>query len=406
VIRATPAPKGLRRVARYAAVVCLLVLLSLSALFAYFSFFSVVPPIRARVVDAISRQPIAGVEVTLRVDCFQAWSIITVRTETQTTDSNGEVRFPPSFYRDPGLLKKFEGYSLSVNDESVVARPWRRELYLRPNQNDNYFPIILHHSFPNSDEWRERLWSAPDPATIRLGSWWFVTVPLIPVLDSPDRCSSIASTTLSKQCKELNTYRSAFLHFNSIQDVENNKAICRRLEERAAKTCLDELHAYILNAMTAPPIMNASWWYKPRQMPMVPTAPLEEVLPVDTMGGLEISNRRTCCNDAFTGRVAYLATYQGQRGHRIDIKVENFPTEDGARQAFSGRSSSRFDYNPKSTVSDEMRSGNRIWVYRGINQEIAFWQSASKVITISITFQVPKDEEGISKYLTLYPSSL
>lgn len=398
VIQAPSELQSRRRVRRILAFIVLLLLLpfvyGLSSL-----AFSLVPPMLVRVVDAVSGGPIPGLEVTERIQ-----SDGPDRTVSRTTGRNGYVLFAPYLHWNwPGFFSPVTGHSIAVNEKSMAASPWRPEVDLGRGQTNKYFPMILTGRCKNC----ELLWRAPNPASEDLSSSWRVTVPLIPALDSPDKCSSVANPTVSKQCNELNTYRSAFLHFDSIQDVENNKAICGRLKDQAAKSCLADLAGYVYWAMN-----KDSSPFEHRQMPMLPTRPLEEVLPFDTIAGLAISNRRTCCNNAFIGSVTYSAEYGWPS--RINVRIDDYLTEDAARQAFSA-SPKRWNSDPRSTLSDEIRSGNRITVFRSPHiktasgesgQEIVFWRSAHKVITFSVFLPVPKDEEGISQYLALYPSSL
>lgn len=394
------APRLLTR-RKLATVLGLIPLLILLYFFVGFTFTRV-PPILVRVVDAISGRPIAGIEVTQRLETEHPGEVS--QPPPKVTGSNGYVLFRPYVHWNGlSIFSTVFGYSIAVNENSMATKPWRREIDLGPHQTDKYFPVILQTRCPNC----VLLWRAPDPARLNLGSSWLVTVPLIPALDSPDKCSSIANPTVSKQCKELNTYRSAFLHFDSIQDVENNKSICKRLKDQAAKTCLDDLHGYILHAMDKPSLTYPSP-FKARQMPMLPTLPLSEVFPFERIGDREIMRRNTWGNDVFSGHVGYSATYArgGRLSSEIQVRIDVFPTEDTAQQAFSALSSSRFDYNPKTTISDEIRSRNRIKVVRGTNPEHAFWRSANKVVEVLINFPVPEDEEAVSKYLTLYPSSL
>jgi hypothetical protein len=387
-----------------AALLALIPLLILLYFFVAFTF-TLVPPILVRVVDSVSGQPIAGIELTQRFKADPTDQM--PQPQGKVTGSNGYAFFRPYVHwKGFAILSGVYGYTIKVNEYSMAAEPWRREGDLGPYQTATYFPTILETRCPNC----ELLWRVPYPASQDLESSWFVTVPLIPVLDNPDKCSSIANPAVLKQCKDLNTYRSAFLHFDSLQDVENNKAICRRLEGPGAKTCLDNLAAYMANARD----ITGQSRFKPRQMPMLPTLPPEQVLPFDTIAGLAISNRRTCCNNAFSGSVAYLGTY-GWGDHQINVRIEDYLTEDAARQAFSALSSTGFDRDPKSTTVEEIRSGNRIIVHRTPHIKTTFgesgderdyWRSASKVILIYIFLPRPAYEEAVTKYLGRYPSSL
>lgn len=358
-----------------------------------------------RVVDAVSGQAIKGIAVTQRVTIAGANPASEQLSVTKTTGSDGYVLFRPHLYSWP--VFSTYGYTINVNEKSMAAYPVLEEGNLGPNQTNKYMPMNLTAHCPGC----ELLWRTPGAAAENLHSLWFVTVPLIPALDSPDKCSFIANPTVSKQCKGLNTYRSAFLHFDSIQDIENNKAICRQLEDQAAKTCLDSLAGYVAVAAS-----KDSSPYKHRQMPMLPTPPLSEVFPFDRIGDREVTRSQTWGNNAVTGHIGYFATYAqgGRASTEIQVSVDNFPTEEVARQDLSTLTSG-FGYRSTNTVSGEIRSGNRIRVYRiphfknrfgESGSETTFWRSANKVIKIDISLPVPKDEEVVSKYLAVYPSSL
>ena len=212
-----------------------LVLLLPVICFVLFISFTFVPPILVRVVDAVSGQAIEGIAVTQRVTIARSDTPSQQLSVTKTTGGGGYVLFRPYLY--PWPVFATEGYTINVNEKSMAATPWRKEVDLGPYQTNKYLPMMLESHCPNC----ELLWRAPSPAAENLRSLWFVTVPLIPALERPDRCSSIANPTVSKQCKELNTYRSAFLHFDSIQDVENDKAICRQLEEIGRASCRERV---------------------------------------------------------------------------------------------------------------------------------------------------------------------
>jgi hypothetical protein len=382
-----------------------LVLLLPVICFVLFISFTFVPPILVRVVDAVSGQAIEGIAVTQRVTIARSDTPSQQLSVTKTTGGGGYVLFRPYLYSWPVFAT--EGYTINVNEKSMAATPWRKEVDLGPYQTNKYLPMMLESHCPNC----ELLWRAPSPAAENLRSLWFVTVPLIPALERPDRCSSIANPTVSKQCKELNTYRSAFLHFDSIQDVENNKAICRQLEDPAVKTCLGDLAAFVAGAVS-----NDSSPYEHRHMPMLPTLPLSEVFPFDRIGDREVISRRTWGNNAVTGHIGYSAVYArgGRLSTEVHVSVDDFPTEEAARQDLSTLTSG-FGYRSTNTVSEEIRSGNRIRVYRiphfknrfgESGGETTFWRSANKIVTINIFLPVPKDEEFVSKFLAVYPSSL
>jgi hypothetical protein len=373
--------------------------------FVLFISLTFVPPNLVQVIDAVSGRAIEGIAVTQRVTFARTNAPSQQLSVTKTTSRDGYVLFRPYLYAWPVFAT--EGYTIDVNEKSTAATPWRKEIDLGPNQTNKYMPMNLTAHCPGC----ELLWRTPRPAAENLRSLWFVTVPLIPALDGPGKCSSIANPTVSKQCKELNTYRSAFLHFDSIQDVENNKAICKQLEDQAAKTCLDDLAGYVVGAVRKDPSP-----YETRQMPVLPTLPLSEVFPFDRIGDREVTRRQTTGNNAVTGHIGYAATYarEGRLSSEIGVSVDDFPTEEAARQDLS-RLTSGIDYRSPNTVSEEIRSGNRIRVHRiphfknrfgESGSETTFWRSGNKIITVYIFLPVPKDEEVVSEYLAVYPSSL
>jgi len=80
----------------------LLVLTFLVATLYGYAFVRVVPPISAKVVDAVTAKPIAGINVCLQVDTGGFGKPKVVRTEMARTDDSGRFFFWPSVHEIGG----------------------------------------------------------------------------------------------------------------------------------------------------------------------------------------------------------------------------------------------------------------------------------------------------------------
>jgi hypothetical protein len=217
-----------------------------------------IPAISGQVVDAITGKPIAGLDVTLRALSARGSGLDVLRYENSRTSLGGRFSFRTSLESKAGRPPtSIKGYWLSVNltfwsiawmntqspysdhkvdilgDPLFQAKATRHfEFTINgPRVNTKlYFPMAV--------QFRRRCIQTWNANCISFDETQNVPIPLIPTLDNPADCKKIKNEGLSEQCRQLNTYRSAFHHLD--------EALCRQVDQgQASKTCLELLHAYI-----------------------------------------------------------------------------------------------------------------------------------------------------------------
>ena len=174
-------------------------------------FVHVVPPISGTVVDAVTGRPIRAISVCLRVGAEGMGHSEVLRTERVKTGDSGEFTFRPSVHDLP-MLTEWRGYSVRLTDpRNDMAAPCGSEL--GPGLNETfpdqaiheagYFPVVLVGATASSG-------SFPWSSTRRhMGSSMRMTVPLLPVLSTPDDCGRVSTPQLARDCRQLVTEISA-----------------------------------------------------------------------------------------------------------------------------------------------------------------------------------------------------
>ena len=64
------------------------------------------------------------------------------------------------------------------------------------------------------------------------------------VLDDAQRCRSIVDPSLRERCRQLNTYRAAFLHVDTFDDAQRGRRLCGEVDAGwLSETCLKHVAA-------------------------------------------------------------------------------------------------------------------------------------------------------------------
>lgn len=234
-----------------------------------------IPAINGQVVDAITGKPVADLDVTLRATAARE---ITARYENYRTSKKGRFAFRWSRAPSGGsLFGSMEGYWLTVN-ETFWSLAWMKAQnpdreptidttsdetawdfaydplfnhketvffeYRMPGSrvnNEAYFPMAVQFGRPCHQFWNANCVSFPDTKNVR--------VPLIPVLNNSEQCKEIKDPAVAEQCRQLNTYRAAFLHVETADQVSRDEEICRKVDNGGPGTsaCLQFLPIYVGN---------------------------------------------------------------------------------------------------------------------------------------------------------------
>ena len=256
-----------------------------------------IPAISGTVVDALTGKPIAGVDVTLRATLlagsFGDNGPEPLRRESRTTSASGEFYFPEQAEpKASGLLVSISEVSLSVNGGGGLSPfPGDKSRFVQLRVGA-YFPMSVQFLRDCDYEWTATCMSVSPMARVRIA--------LIPVLDDPVQCGKIHDPEIQESCRQLNSYRAAFLHLDTIAQLRAAKRLCESVDQgRLSQSCLDQLHtsarrtAAPQGTLTTPPEMDAP----------------DKILIVTPVAGLIAGSPALVALDAFDETAAYQASY-------------------------------------------------------------------------------------------------
>jgi hypothetical protein len=210
-----------------------------------------IPATSGIVVDALTDRPVGGIDVVLRASLAQDEPL---RYENSTTSADGRFRFPARPEpRAAGFLSGIKEISLSVNRVFVSVAQMRAlnplesrrtsdvtwlaqhgtlgdynhtnnpNSEFQPGRLDNrsYFPVSVQFLRDCNYEWSATCLSLSPNASLRIS--------LIPVLNDLADCGRIADPENQRRCRELNTYRAAFLPGHDRTGARRQEAVreCR-----------------------------------------------------------------------------------------------------------------------------------------------------------------------------------
>jgi hypothetical protein len=362
---------------------------------------TVVPPITGRVADAISGKSVRGVHVRLQTSHYQQWSVITEDRGMSSTNVFGWFFLPGALHWVGLPLQPFRSYWLTVNEgdakggqeeisaaTQVLYNPMSNRRG-SPAGNGKYFPLVVTFRKKGCD----RVWAA---ACMYKRVWWGFSVPLIPVLNDVGDCKKIEDTTLRENCRQLNTYRAAFLHVDSYDQVQKGKALCAEVDHGdLSATCLQQLHLYIANPQA---------YGRPTVPPTIVPLPGETF--VDGIGRALRFQQGCSAQESFTGQFHCGASY-GPRNlvWWANVGFYEWPDENTARKALPVEKPQYTDYK-EATLTDVKRPDGKIRLYQGPQHTAAFWVSKNKMIEVFFYEPIPEREQFIAHYLREFPSSL
>jgi hypothetical protein len=159
--------------------------------------------------------------------------------------------------------------------------------------NKTYFPMAVQFLRACEQEWNANCLS--------MDSTRDVQVPLIPVLGDAAGCKKITDRDLSRGCQQLQTYRAAFRHVETMAQVRAGKEICNSLDGgHISERCLGSLHAYVLRAKD----------YEDRPPLRMEIAAAEEALIMTPIAGMPEVRHDRIHEDAFDETATYFASYR------------------------------------------------------------------------------------------------
>jgi len=396
--------KGRRRIVVLLSAIPLILLFMLAV--------KVIPPVNGRVVDAVTGKSVRGVGLTLGSSSYEGWSVNTEVNHCATTGVFGW------FFLLGGLSwrvlpTQFRSYWVTVNGGSQLSEMEERtaiDLVLysplanrrnAPLTDRRYFPLTVSFGSHGCDQ----AWS---PTCMYKSVWWGISIPLIPVLEDVNECKKIASASLQENCRELNTYRAAFVHVDSYEEVRIGRELCNEVDHGAiSKTCLERLKLYIA---------NVGFDQKPFKLQV--NEPVPDGMFPDSIAGVHATENRHCGPRLFfDGRVSCAGSYGTATKQFVTVYIEEWPeTELSSKPPM-------FNHVGSSTnVTEERHLGGKITRYQGQwnsseqrpdgkisyyqHQSNSFgWYSRNRLVEVAFYNPIPQQEQFLSYYLQKYPGS-
>jgi hypothetical protein len=219
-----------------------------------------------------------------------------------------------------------------------------------------------------------------------------IRVPLIPVLDDATGCKKIPDADVSEGCRQLQTYRAAFRHLETMAKLRAAKELCSSIDHgQVSHLCLNSLHSYILRPTD----------YEDRPPLPMEFASAEDALIVTPIAGLQVWSHALVSPDPFSGTAIYVATYQRETRqismNAVHVRIDLEGNADELR--------ARFAALLKGTHSRiEMFDGNPVAAFEDDRSSSVAWVSKDRFITIDAS-HVPANElrnslEMLGEYAT------
>lgn len=391
----------------------LLVLIALGGAIYCFLFLRVVPPISAKVVDALTGEVVSGVNVCLDVS-VTAWGRQVLRQEPSTSNASGRAFFWPSIHDLP-ILQPWQGYGIQVTDPQTEfspacaptlgwnftdRNPWPLYLGETENGRPKYFPVRLVKD--GDAEMRFSDWLAMRRT---LGFPLNLRIRLIPVLKNIEDCKRIEDPSLAEDCRQLNTYAAA-MSLRENQDGESQRRaheLCQEVDQlRLSTECQGRLSGFAM-------LREAKHFRGDYSRASdVPGRRIEDLFPDKVAGVPRTSASMYDDGSLGTGRRAYSAGYsqQGNAPVQISTQIEEFPNAHWAEGRLDELPGGFADHAPGTVKEEEIRPGQKIERHRGRKYSGAFWISENRVILITFYQPFAKEEEFIAPFLAHFPSTL
>ena len=358
----------------------------------------VVAPVKGRVVDAVTGRPVPGIQLTLQASNYKGFSVHTEVKSKATSSQFGS--FSLSGFNHPAemVLDQIRSYWVTVNEGLEATGQEENSAEVRilydpmsnrggmPVENTRYFPMTVTFQPKGCS----RVWAA---ACVQVISSTGIVVPVIPVLDEVTECNRIVDESLREKCRQVNTYRAAFVHVDSYEDVKKDKELCKAVGiETITKACLWQLEAYVANPA-----------YARRMKPQV-NEPIPEGMFPDLLGGVPVMNNKHCGPRLeFSGRVMCAAGYGSETKELVAVYIEEWPDEE--------RTTKPPDWKPQytdykqATVTEEVRAEGKVLGYHGPQYNSFYWHSGDRHVEVFFYYPIEQEARFLSYYLAKFPSN-
>jgi len=344
-----------------------------------------------RVTNAVTGNAVRDMNVELQVSDYEGFSVHVESIGRSSTDGAGSFLLPEtpiSLSRSYWLIVNQPEGGTGQEEGSAATQIFYNPMFNRRGQpvgNKKYFPETITFRRDGCD----LTWKATCAYHILSRD---LLIPVIPILDNVKDCKKIENSDVGERCRQLNTYRSAFVHVDSYEEVQKGKKLCEEVDQgRIAKTCLDQLALYVANTAFDRPM-------KPQVNEPIPPG----VFP-DTLAGVPIIESRCGPRLEFSGRVMCGAAYGTKSNFLVSVQIEEWP---GSAQTLKANDwKPQYTDHDKATVSAEDRPGGKVLRYRGPQYNSFFWFSGDQHVEVFFYHPIPELEQFVSFYLKRFPTT-
>jgi hypothetical protein len=378
----------------------------------------IIPPVTGRVVDSVSGKPIQGILLTLQISTYEGFSVHTEVKGTATSDLSGRFSLAGTTHRTKSPFDQIRAYWLTVNEgfdatgqeENSAAT----QVLYNPMSNrrggavgdKRYFPLTVTFRPEGCD----RVWAA---ACMYRRLWSGFSILLIPILDNVDDCNKIDDKTLRENCRQLNTYRGAFVHVDNFDQVQRGKALCADVDHASlSSTCLQQLALYVANPAYERPI-------KPQV-----NEPTPDGMFPGSVAGLPAMNKGGCGPQVeCDGRVNCGGGYGTVARQLVAVYFERWPENTPKLKEWSHLDPTvKWSHLQDPDVNEEVRGGGKVLRYlgkwysgvQGVDGSFVqtehkatsyVWFSTNTIVEVLFYDPMPEQEAFLSYYLGKFPST-
>ncbi len=358
----------------------------------------IIPAISGRVLDAATGEPVKGINVALHASRYEGFSVDTFMNDDKLTGQSGDFQFSRAVVGDGSPLSNFRGYWLTMNtdkgDSSGTDENTDQDVFYNPMANRRGQSVGNKKYFPLTIEFTPQACANSWNATcVYENPTSGLSIQLIPVIDDVKDCKQMENNSLQERCRQLNTYRAAFVHVDSYEEVKKGRELCNEVDGRTIlEICLWELELYVANPAYERPI-------KPQVNEPIPDGMFPE-----SLAGLPVTKNKHCGPRLeFSGRVMCAAGYGTETEQLVDVLIEEWPESEPSTAPPPWNPSYR-DHE-HATVTEELRPHGKILRYHGPQCNSFFWYSGDRHVEVLSCYLVPQLEQFVSYYLAKFPST-